>query len=82
MKIIRDNSGEIVGVKLSERNLLALLAKLDQPESLRTLTKGWFFVTAESDADHYPPDYVPGPMTPETEAAIQAIKQAIKEPTT
>ena len=70
-------------VTLSRRNLLALLAKLDELCSARTLTSGnayWreqatdgvvLAVRAESDAEHYRDRPLPGQMTIETEAAIR-----------
>ena len=70
-------------VTLSRRNLLALLAKLDEPESYRAITSTNsyldfveiegipFVVHAESDADHYGQRRLPGPMTPTTEDGIR-----------
>lgn len=73
-------------VTLSRRNLLALLAKLDEPGSARTVASGnayWreraidgvvLAVRAEADAEHYREGPPPGQMTIETEAAIVGPK--------
>jgi hypothetical protein len=69
-------------VTLSKRNLLALLSKLDWPESKRTLVAGvtprddnprgfMVAVSAESDEEHYRDRIAPGEMHPRTEAAIR-----------
>ena len=64
-----------VVVRLSRRNLKALLHKLDWEESERTLQRQEepggpiLTVIAEDDPEHYG-DRTPGPMHPETEAAI------------
>lgn len=62
-------------LRLSERNLRALLAKLTLPESLCTLVMEdgalQVAVTAEPDGQHYD-GRVPGAMTPETEDAMMA----------
>jgi hypothetical protein len=73
--------GPVVRVALSERNLRALLAKLDghPPESARTIAydtlDGYhLLVTAEPDAVHYANperDHPwPGVMHPDTEAEL------------
>lgn len=63
-------------VTLSERNLRALLLKVDDPHSHRTLvrrTEGdlMLWVTAEKDEDHYV-DRQPGRMHPRTEEGLKA----------
>lgn len=65
-------------VKLSRRNLLSLLHKLDMPGSARTLVKTMtnghvLYVEAEEDAGHYG-DAKPGPMHPATEQFIKEHK--------
>ena len=68
---------------LSRRNLLTLLAKLDEPYSHRTLYKmmdgpgSYFIVTAEEDSDHYIGRSA-GPMSPLTEATLKEY-QRVKE---
>lgn len=68
-----------VDVALSRRNLLALLSKLDHPDSACTLTKYedgvTLRVTAESDEDHYRdrPEGGPGPMVEWTERDIERM---------
>ena len=69
-------------VTLSKRNLLALLQKVDDPCSGRTLTSGnayrdgtpvedaLLLVRCEPDAAHYADRLPPGPMHPKTEAFI------------
>ena len=61
-------------VTLSRRNLLALLTKLDDPTSLRTIfvptANGVLYVTAEDDATHYANRPAPGSMSPRTERDI------------
>jgi hypothetical protein len=89
---IEDGSG-VVLVTLSRRNLLALLAKLEQPSSWRTLVSGdvhrdgqmaddvKVVVRSEPDELHYHPDREPpGPMMPATEAAIRwAEARAVRD---
>lgn len=72
-------------VTLSRRNLLGLLAKLDDPTSHRTLVKDEagglrLVVHAEEDAEHYQgrPEGGPGPMVERTERAIAIIAQRQK----
>ncbi len=50
-------------VELTRRNLLALLAKLDDPDSLRTIidSEGAMAVRAVEDSEHYS-DRPPGVM--------------------
>jgi hypothetical protein len=56
-------------VTLSRRNLLSLLAKLEEPGSHRTIIKpDGVMVIAESDELHYGNRFFPpGPMSPSTE---------------
>jgi hypothetical protein len=66
-------------IVLSRRNLLALLGKLEEPHSLRTICKTVqdgeeirdIMVRAEEDEPHYNGE-TPGVMAPSTEAFIQA----------
>lgn len=70
-------NGPVIGVWLSERNLLSLLTKLYEEDSARTLVSpnNDFVVTAEHDADHYDGRLAPpGPMHPRTEAVLKAIR--------
>lgn len=57
---------------LSERNLKALLAKVQgHPPNSRCLLMGdGFMVIAQKDEEHYDNRPAPGPMHPETEAEI------------
>lgn len=71
-----DINGDAVTVTLSRRNLLALLHKLDMPESARTIytfTRGGQLtvVAAEDDAEHYASREPGGEMHPKTEAFIR-----------
>lgn len=73
-----------VTVVLSRRNLLALLHKVDQEWSKKTLTNDYiylegelldvdtvdFVIQAEPDADHYVQRSAPGRMHPESETFI------------
>lgn len=67
--------GYHIGISLSRRNLLALLAKLDghpvasAAEIARFDGDRWLSVTAEEDDVHYNGREA-GPMHPDTEAAI------------
>lgn len=76
-------NGGSVKLVLSRRNLLTLLAKLDEPESHRTLYKMlsdigvYCIVQAEDDAEHYG-SRKPGPMSPLTEATLKQY-QKVKE---
>ena len=70
-------------VVLSKRNLLALLHKVEQPESCKSLVKypdgQSVLVRVESDKEHYANrDVSPGPMTPDTEAFISDLEAALK----
>ncbi len=78
MRVIGTGDGLslLVEVTLSRRNLRALLAKLDgAPDSseraiaLREENGSFLVVRAEEDAAHYA-GREPGPMHPDTEAAI------------
>lgn len=78
------NSSAVAEVVLSRRNLLALLLKLDEPESFRRIESndcpnGWrVAVLAEDDDEHYGARPVPpGPMHPATEAFI-AIDEELR----
>jgi hypothetical protein len=65
-------------VRLSRRNLLTLLAKLDIPGSHCTLIKpDGTVVVAESDEVHYANRPQPGPMSEETEARVAGISAAL-----
>ena len=70
-----EHAGNTV-VTLSRRNILALLAKLDQPGSRRSIVKRQgdtiLFVVAEEDASHYEDGPGPGQMSFETERFIAA----------
>ena len=63
-----------VDVILSKRNLLALLSKVDDPYSSKTLIQegepGWLIVRAEPDDEHYALRK-PGRMSGKTEAFIK-----------
>lgn len=71
-------------IGLSERNLKALLVKLQQDGSMCTITK-WvtptlqIILTSEFDDEHYRKlreatgQTIPGPMSPETEAAMEEV---------
>lgn len=71
----------VVRVALSRRNLLALLAKLSQPGSARTITGGYCYLdgalvdltlvlVAEPDELHYAEREPAGVMHADTEAAV------------
>lgn len=73
MKIERSKGS--ITITLSERNLRALLVKLDDPESLRTIylddDEGRVFISAQKDADHYAAlGRSPGLMHPRTEEML------------
>lgn len=90
---IQGDGSELV-VTLSERNLLALLAKLHEPKSRARLSTINAFhdgepvwdvtltLRAETDEEHYQgrPD-PPGDLQPQTEAAVARLRQALAEPT-
>lgn len=63
-------------IKLSRRNLLSLLHKLEMKGSARTLIKpageADVVIVAEHDEVHY--DRKPGPMHPETEQFVAAYE--------
>ena len=71
-----DKHPDRLQIRLSRRNLLSLLAKLDgKPpgshcELFKNTDAGWVFVKAEEDAAHYG-STVPGEMHPDTEEAIK-----------
>jgi len=66
-------------IVLSRRNLLALLVKLEQPWSARTLVGGddahGVVVRAETDEEHY--DRPPGELHPESLALMNRVSEAI-----
>jgi hypothetical protein len=84
--------GGLVLVTLSRRNLLALLAKLDEPASWRTIAGGYVYcdeelvdgvtlaVRSEPDELHYADREPPGPMLPSTEASIRRADLRTKKP--
>ncbi len=68
-----DDHGLII--TLSRRNLLALLTKLDDPSSLKTLYKpfdDYFIVIKAEDDDVHYINRTPGEMSPRTEHDIAA----------
>jgi len=66
-------------VRLSRRNLLTLLAKLDIPGSHCTIIKpDGTVVVAESDEVHYANRPQPGMMSEETEARVSGIEAAVE----
>lgn len=71
---LESNNNIPVLIVLSRRNLQALLAKLDQPDSARTLLGGadarGVIVRAEDDDEHYA-DRDPGPVSPETQRRME-----------
>ena len=75
-------SSNTVHVRLSRRNLLVLLSKLDgHPEGsacslIRACNGILFMVDAEEDAEHYG-ERQPGPMHHETEAEILQKKSIL-----
>ena len=69
----------MIEVKLSRRNLLSLLHKLEMPGSHRTIIKpGNILVMAECDEAHYAGREAPGPMIPETEAFVSDMMKALE----
>lgn len=66
--------GTVPRIVLSERNLLALLAKLREPDSARTLYGCGVYVTAEVDDVHYVDRVPPGPCTEVTEDGIRELR--------
>jgi hypothetical protein len=84
VKVAVENNGSncFVHVRLSLRNLVALLHKLDEPNSSRTILASTdsgviLRVTAETDEEHYR-DHECGPMTSTTEAFIDAYSNQRK----
>ena len=83
LEILKDTG--TVRVTLSERNLLALFAKLHDPDSICTIynTKEvngvptTLILVAEEDDVHYG-DRKPGLMAPKTEKIIQKIQVSVK----
>ena len=82
-----DISPAAVLVTLSKRNLLALLQKVDDAASARTLIGGYVYedsrlidgielvVRCEPDEQHYADREPPGLMHPRTEAVIAHMSQ-------
>ena len=72
------NGRPVVRVRLSRRNLVALLTKLRDPESKKTIYRECgdiaLYVVVEPDAQHYA-RREPGAMAPWTEAAIAAFEE-------
>lgn len=81
-----------ISVILSERNLRALLSKVHDPDSARTITtynvyEDWTWpkdlllvVSVESDAQHYAGRTDgPGPMSNKTENAIRQSQSSLKD---
>lgn len=71
---LEDKGNEVV-LRLSRRNLVVLLDKVERDGSVRTLTRPspggrTFTIIAERDEDHYG-DRTPGPVHPATEEAIR-----------
>lgn len=83
LEILKDTG--TVRVTLSERNLLALFAKLHDPDSVCMIyntkevngTPTTLVVIAEEDAVHYE-GRKPGLMHPKTEKIIQKIQASVK----
>lgn len=74
MNVKVDDIYGTIRVTLSRRNLQALLLKLDEPESARTLVRTTeeghlLVVTGESDEDHYA-EREAGRMHPREEARL------------
>lgn len=78
LRIHEQSNGSVAVVTLSRRNLLALLHKLEMPDSARTLItdydcpEGWsLIVRSESDGEHYGarPE-PPGPLHPASELFV------------
>lgn len=61
MRVIGGFDGNTHEVELSRRNLEVLLAKLDMPDSHRTIEKDGVYVTAVENVEHYA-DREPGEM--------------------
>lgn len=78
MKFTQDD--RVTKVTLSERNLLALLAKLQQESSfcelqIRDQQGRLLSVKAERDEDHYG-ERIPGPLSDETQEILNRVKAA------
>ena len=76
MRLVR--VGVAPRIFLSERNLLALLAKLREPDSSRTIYGCGVYVTAEADDVHYADRVPPGPCTEVTEAGIDELRGTVR----
>ena len=70
----------MVEVKLSRRNLLSLLHKLEMPSSHCMIAKPeGFVIEAEPDEVHYAGRAEgPGPMHPDTEAFVRDMEAALE----
>ena len=74
MKLKVENN--LITVKLSKRNLLAMLHKVDSSDSAKTLFKQTdddykLVMIAETDDEHYHPDESAGKMHPSAEEFIK-----------
>lgn len=70
VEFLKQNRDAIVVVRLSHRNVLALLAKIDGgPTVRRSENRAVLLIFAESDERHYG-SRMPGLMRPATEAFI------------
>jgi hypothetical protein len=74
MNVKTDHANGYITVTLSRRNLMTLLLKLDEPNSVRTLERltesgDYLRVTAEDDLQHYG-DRQPGRMHPREEERL------------
>jgi hypothetical protein len=77
VKLTKDAKGMPV-LTLSERNLIAMLAKLHQPGSACTIYNQDFTFVGESDEAHYRQrEYPPGAMVNDTEHLSRLIKRAV-----
>lgn len=67
-------------IKLSRRNLLSLLHKLEMTGSKCSLVKpGGIIIQAETDEVHYADRKEgPGPMHPETETFVSEMQEALE----
>jgi hypothetical protein len=84
LEIVENESEMQIHVTLSRRNLYALLHKLDQPSSSRTIVNGdchrngcyepamFLVLHCEDDPEHYASrSEPPGPMSPDTENYVR-----------
>jgi hypothetical protein len=76
MKADINNDGNVITITLSKRNLLALLSKVDDPDSQKTISKysdklgQHVRVKAEPDNEHYGHRKA-GPMSEKSEKFIR-----------